>query len=329
MTAGSKISVHIEEWATHSPFRIAQRTWTEYRVVVVEITDGQFVGRGEGAPLFYLEETAESVFADIEAARSLLSSVSRHDLVRLMSPGAARAAIDCALWDLEARASGVSIWQLTGIEPKLTSTVYTIGLETDLEAVARRAKAASGYDKLKIKLDANEPIERVSVVRSVRPDAELLIDANQSWTLDQLVQLTPDLLELGVQLIEQPLARGKDDALNTYRSPIPLSADESCLSRKDLDDLPDGYEFINVKIDKAGGLTEALSLANDARARDKRIIAGCMGATSLSMAPGFVVAQLSDYVDLDGPTMLKFDRPNGFDYANDGVISLSPLLWGN
>ena len=269
MASTLRLSVHTEAWVIKTPFRISGYEWTAYKVNMVELADGQYAGRGESTPVHNLNETAEGVCEQIEAAAATIElGIDREDLLKAMPPGSGRHAIDCALWDLEAKRAGKSIWELTGINPSPVSSSFTIGLENTPQEMATRAAAASTHQILKIKVGRELPVERVAAIRSVRPDAILTIDANQGWTFAELCEFAPKLKELGVKMIEQPLPRGADEALQHYESPIPLCADESCQHRGELDEVASRYQIINVKLDKAGGLTEALLLAQSCEGGD-------------------------------------------------------------
>lgn len=328
MSPPLELSVHVEEWGAKIPFRITNHQWDAFKVVVVELTDGVHVGRGEGVPVYYLE-TFESVCQQIEAAASeVAGGVNHQHLLDLLPAGAARNAIDCALWDLEAKSQGKSIWELTNIPCKSVTSTFTIGIEETAQLMALRAQEAAVYPILKIKLDQRDPVNRVAAIRAARPDARLTVDANQGWTYEQLQQIAPQLADLGVILIEQPLPRGRDEALERYRSPVPLCADESCQHRGELAQAMKRYQIINIKLDKAGGLTEALLVAKAVKARGLQALVSNMWGTSLAMAPAYVVAQLCQYVELDGPLLLRRDRVSGLDFKNGTLSSLDPRLWG-
>lgn len=324
-----KLIVREEYWEAGTPFRIAGHAWEGFDLVVCELHEDGQVGRGEAAGVFYLGETAASMQAQIEAARGALQAgADRAALLRLLPPGGARNALDCALWDLEAKRLGRSAWAQAGVQPEPATTVFTIGLEATPEAMAAKAAAAADRPLLKIKLDADRPVERIEAIRAARPDARLVADCNGGWTFAQLVEWAPHLQRLGLALLEQPLARGEDGALEGYDAPLPLFADESCLH---LDELPQAvgrYAGIVIKLDKTGGLTGALALAQAARARGLRLMVGCMVATSLSMAPAHVLAQCCEFVDIDGPLLLKKDRPQGLRYEGARVTAPEAGLWG-
>jgi L-alanine-DL-glutamate epimerase-like enolase superfamily enzyme len=324
-----KISVHKEFWPAARPFRIAGREWTSFDAVIVEIADGDAVGRGEGIGVFYLGDTLAGLEAQIESiADQMVAGANRADLLRLLPPGGARNALDCALWDLEAKRAGKRAWELAGIVPRTLETVYTIGIEATPDLMAQHAAEASGHGLLKVKLDAHEPLERMRAIRAARPDARIVVDANQSWNFDQLQVLAPAFADLGVQMIEQPLPRGADAALEGYRSPVPLGADESCLHLGELSEAARRYQMINIKLDKTGGLTHGIELARAARDRGLGLMVGCMGGTSLAMAPSFVLGCLVDLVDIDGPLLLKRDRLPGMKYTGGSVEPPPATVWG-
>ena len=324
-----KMSLHIEEWELTQPFRIANFEWANARGIVVQLTDDGHVGRGEAQGVFYLDEDADSLFAQVHAvAGEIRKGISREALQQLLPPGGARNAVDCALWDLECKKTRKTIWQLTGIDPKPVTTVFTIGLEATPEAMAAKAAAAADAPVLKIKLSADRPYERLAAIRAARPDAALVVDANQGWDFALLQEVIPKCADLDLGMIEQPLPSGGDEALEGFDSPITLAADESCLHTGELETAARRYGMINIKLDKTGGLTEALKLAREAKALGCQLMVGNMVGTSLAMAPSFVVAQLCDFVDIDGPLLLKYDRPHGLRYRDGIVRPFEPVLWG-
>ena len=329
MSTKMKLSAHIEEWQLAKPFRIAGIEWLTSRSVVVTLSSDGVIGNGEGQGVFYLNETAESMIEQVFAVASQIESgASREELLEILPAGGARNAIDCALWDLEAKKSGRSIWELTAISPSSVTTVFTIGLEDTPEKMAANAKAASQYPILKIKLDGDQPIARLAAIRAARPDARIVIDANQAWNFDKLNDVLPQCVELGIEMVEQPLPRGADSELEDFNSPVTLAADESCLDTSELDVASSRYSMINIKLDKTGGLTEALRLAYAAKEKGCKLMVGNMVGTSLSMAPSFVVAQLCDLVDIDGPLLLKTDHPNGLVYKSGVVDVFEQSFWG-
>lgn len=323
------LRVDIEQWPMKMPLRIAGYTFNVVEVLVVSLgRDGHF-GRGEAHGVFYKGETPASISRQIELVRSVIETgISRDSLQDVLAPGGARNAVDCALWDLEAKCSGKSIWELTGIAPKPVTTVFTIGIEDNPAAMAARALDASMYSILKIKVDKDQPVERVAAIRAARPDAILTIDANQGWTFEQLREFAPRLAKMDVKLIEQPLPRGSDALLDGYTSPVPLSADESCQHRGELEQVARRYQIVNIKLDKAGGLTEALLLAEAVRVAGLYLLVGCMNGTSLSMAPGYVLAQLCKFVELDGHLLLQRDRSPSLSCRKGEIDALDPRLWG-
>jgi L-alanine-DL-glutamate epimerase-like enolase superfamily enzyme len=324
-----KISVHSERRAAIRPFRITGSVWDSFDPVVVELSRDGFIGRGEALGVPYLGETADRLVAQIEGiCDRVKAGIDRSTLQTLLPPGGARNAIDCALWDLEAKASGRTIWELTGVEPKTIETVLTIGLEPTPEEMAARSAAAAAHGLLKVKLDNDRPVDRVRAIRRARPDARIVVDANQAWTFPQFAEIAPAFADLEVLMIEQPLRRGHDAELEGYRSPVPLCADESCLHIGELAHAAKCYQSINIKLDKAGGLTHALELAREARALGLGLMVGCMGGTSLAMAPAFVLGCLCDLVDIDGPLLLKSDRLPGLVYEGGRVAVFGADVWG-
>jgi L-alanine-DL-glutamate epimerase-like enolase superfamily enzyme len=324
-----KISVHIERWPAIRPFRITGKVWETFDSIVVEVSHNGNVGRGEALGVYYLGETAAGLAAQVEQLTARIASgLDRTALQSLLPPGGARNAIDCALWDLGAKSSGRRIFELTGVFPKSLETVFTIGLEPTPEEMAEKAAAAASHALLKVKLDGDRPLDRLTAIRTARPDARIVVDANQGWSFSQLVALAPAFAELGVQMIEQPLRRGEDAELEGYKSPVPLGADESCLHMGELDLAARRYQMINIKLDKTGGLTHALELARAARTRGLGLMVGCMGGSSLAMAPSFVVGCLCDLVDIDGPLLQKSDRLPGLAYTGGHVEVPGPEVWG-
>jgi L-alanine-DL-glutamate epimerase-like enolase superfamily enzyme len=324
-----KIGVHIEHWPTIRPFRIAGKTWDSFESVVVELERNGAVGRGEALGVYYLGETPERLLAQIrQGSECLKDDIDRPMLQQLLPPGGARNAIDCALWDLEAKSEERSIWDISGVQPRALETVFTIGIEQTSEAMAAKAAAATAYKLLKVKLDEIQPAERLKAIRHARPDARIVVDANQGWTFDQLLEIAPICANLGVQMIEQPLRRGGDADLQHYESPVPLCADESCLHQGELERAALRYDWINIKLDKTGGLTHGLGLAQAARKLGLQIMVGSMGGSSLAMAPSFVVGCLADLVDIDGPLLQQSDRIPGLVYKGGWVSVFDRNVWG-
>lgn len=324
-----KICAHLEDWELTQPFRISGGEWITSPGLVVQLSEDGFVGRGEAQGVFYLEETAQILFDQVDAvAGEIRKGITREELQHLLPAGGARNAVDCALWDLECKKTGKTIWQLTGIDPKPVTTVFTIGLEPTPEEMAAKAAAAGDAPVLKIKLNDDRPYERLAAIRAARPDAELVVDANQGWDFDLLKEVIPKCVDLDLGMIEQPLPRGGDQMLEGFESPITLAADESCLDTSELETCARRYSMINIKLDKTGGLTEALKLAYAAKEKGCKLMVGNMVGTSLGMAPAFVIAQLCDFVDIDGPLLLKYDHPLGLDYDKGVVRKLDSRLWG-
>jgi L-alanine-DL-glutamate epimerase-like enolase superfamily enzyme len=274
-------------------------------------------------------ESVESVIAQIEVLRPQLEGgMSRDDLARALEPGAARNAVDCALWDLEAKRSGTPVWQLAGLgEPKPLTTAYTLSLG-EPEAMGAAASANAHRPLLKIKLGGAGDIERVRAVRTGAPDSRLIVDANEAWSPDMLDANLAAMADLGVSLIEQPLPAGHDDALEGIDRPVPICADESCHDRASLSALTGRYDVINIKLDKTGGLTEALLLAEAAKAAGLRLMVGCMVGTSLAMAPAMLVGGMAEFVDLDGPLLMAEDRQPGIHFQGSLMDPAPANLWG-
>ncbi len=317
-----------EVWPLKQTFRISRGSRTEARVVGVTVTDEKHVGRGEAVPIRRYNQTIESVLAQIESFIAA-ASLDRERLQELLPAGAARNAVDCALWDLEAKRSNIRVWELAKIETVAeVVTSFTISLDTP-EKMAGAATSARGLPMLKLKLGGDElDLPRVEAVRKAASNTRLLVDANESWSPDHYRNIAPELKGLGVEVIEQPFPADTDEVLATLDHPVPVCADESCHTTADLSGLKSRYEMINVKLDKTGGLTEALRLCERGREMGFKILIGCMVGTSLSMAPARVVASIADYVDLDGPLLLARDRNNGLPYRNGKIGLPSPQLWG-
>jgi L-alanine-DL-glutamate epimerase-like enolase superfamily enzyme len=317
------------DWPFASIFRIASRASSVAETVWVELSDGACLGRGEAMGVIYHGETVDSLLADLAAVRPALEKgITRAGLQSLLPPGGARNALDCALWDLDAKRSGRRAWALAEIEPvRPLLSAYTLSVDLP-EVMARAATEASQFSLLKLKLAGDGDLERVAAVRRVRPDTELIVDANQSWSERQLREFAPALARLGVRLIEQPLPAGADGALEHFDSPIPLCADESCQTTESLPSVIGKYQYVNIKLDKTGGLTEALHLAKAAHAAKLRLMVGCMAGSSLSMAPAFIIGQRCAVVDLDGPLLGASDVPNAIRYDGNWMHPPEATLWG-
>jgi len=318
-----------ERWPIAGRFVIARGAKTQADVVVAEIADGAARGRGECVPYPRYGHTPDSVLAAIEAVRpEIEAGAGRERLQDLLPPGPARNALDCALWDLEASLTGVPAWQAAGrrrLDP--LKTAFTISLGSP-EEMAEAARAEAKRPMLKLKLGGPGDLTRVEAVRRAAPKTRLIVDANEALSFDELRALAPARTGLDVKLLEQPLKAGEDAALEGYDSPLPLCADEGLHSRAELAEVARRYACVNVKLDKTGGLTEALLLVEAARALDLKVMVGCMVATSLSMAPAMLAAQGADFVDLDGPLLLARDRDPGLTYLGSMIEPPPPGLWG-
>jgi L-Ala-D/L-Glu epimerase len=320
------VSATVETWPIAGQFIIARGAKREATVVVAQVSDGTHAGRGECVPYARYGETVEGVRAAILAQGATL--IDRAGLARRMPPGAARNGLDCALWDYEAKRAGTSAAALAGLpQPGPLTTAYTISLDTPQAMAAKAADAARTLPLLKLKLGGAGDGDRLRQVRAACPTARLIADANEAWTPELLPDLMRVAAETGVEVIEQPLPAGADQALSGPR-PVPVCADESVHTRADLDRLAGLYDAVNIKLDKAGGLTEALALAVEARARGLKIMVGCMVSTSLAMAPALLLAQDADWVDLDGPLLLARDRDPALRYDGALVHPPEPRLWG-
>jgi L-alanine-DL-glutamate epimerase-like enolase superfamily enzyme len=326
---GLSLTVGTERWPIAGSFTISRGAKTEAEVVVAEVSDGVHVGRGECVPYARYGETAMGVSAAVEAMRvRLANGLTRQQLQDAMAAGAARNALDCALWDFEAKASNNPVHVLAGLpEPRPLVTAYTISLGTP-ETMGEAARKAAARKLLKVKLGGEGDPERVRAVRAAAPNSELIVDANEAWRPDNLAANLAACAAAGVTLVEQPLPAGNDAALASLARPIPVCADESVHDRASLASLSGKYDAVNIKLDKTGGLTEALAMAAEAERFGFAIMAGCMVATSLSMAPAILVAQRARVVDLDGPLLLARDREHGLRYEGSLVYPAASVLWG-
>ncbi len=325
-----ELRVAIEEWPRIKPLKITGYTFESVKVIMVVLLSEGRAGRGEAAGAYYKREDAASMAAQIEAIRPAIEAgVDRESLQRILPSGGARNALDCALWDLEAKLSNRPVWQLVGLqEPRPLLTTFTLGAEQP-EQMEQAARAFGGAKALKLKL-TGEPIDadRIRAVRAARPDVWLSVDANQGFTRAFLERLMPLMLECKVALIEQPFAIGEEALLDGFRSPIPIAADESAQDLARLDALAGRFSMANIKLDKCGGLTEGLAMARRLRDMGLEVMVGCMGGTSLAMAPAFVLGQLCDVVDLDGPAFIRSDRDDPVRY-HGGTIDCPRALWGH
>ena len=324
------LSVTLERWPVRYPFRITGFTFTESEVVVVELRDGELRGRGEASGVYYKGESAALCRDQIvRVADRIRAGISRAELLALLPAGGARNAVDCALWDLEAKQQRRPAWKLAGLgAPRPLLTTQTLGAD-EPEQMAERARAFATARALKLKLTGNDvDAERVRAVRAARPDVWLAVDANQGFTRATLESLMPVLVEARVELLEQPFAMGRERDMDDLRSPIPTAADESAQDLDDLQRLVGRFDAINIKLDKCGGLTRGLAIAARARELGMKVMVGCMTGTSLSVAPALLVGQLCDVVDLDSPLLLANDREPAVSY-DDGYVRAPEALWGD
>lgn len=319
-----KLGVSRRSFAIQGSFRLSRGAKSQAVVVVAEIAEGGAIGRGEAVPYQRYGETVDGVIA---AMRVFAGGLDRTSLQSLLPPGAARNALDCALWDLEAKRAGRPAWQLAGLPPpRPLTTAFTLSLDSPSAMAA--AAAASSWPILKLKLGAEGDLERVRAVRRAAPAARLWADANEAWSLDYLRRTAPFLAELGVELIEQPLPAAEDEALRGWSCPVALAADESFHTKADLPRLQGLYRVVNVKLDKTGGLTAALAAVAGAKAAGFEVMVGCMVGSSLAMAPAALLAAEAGFVDLDGPLLLAADRSPGLRYDGAVLYPPDPELWG-
>jgi L-Ala-D/L-Glu epimerase len=325
-----KITAAVETWPYKTPFRISRGVQESLDVIVVSIEDSDGrVGRGEAAGVDYEGETLPRMLDQIAAAAGDIEcGAARSDLAQLLPPGGARNALDCALWDLEAKQTSQSVARLAGLAafaPVLSAWTIGIGSEAEVRAGAR---ALESWPLIKIKTNAEQGLAPVRIIRDLCPKARFIVDPNQSWSCAQLNELAPELAALGVALVEQPIAVGEEASLADYSRLVPVAADESCRHRGDLGAIAPFFDVVNIKLDKTGGLTEALALKREIEARGLGVMVGCMAGTSLAMAPAMLVAQGAAFADLDGPLLHKSDRPLGIVYENGWMQPPSQELWG-
>lgn len=323
------ITITEEKWPLKKPFVISRSSRTETSTITVTIEEGPHKGVGECVPNSRYAETIASSIKQIQSVeRELADGLDRIALNKLMPPGTARNAIDCALWDLEAKQSGKDVGVISGLEwPGNIETVQTVSILSPKE-MHQEAKALAGFSTIKVKMSADLVLERMTAVHAGAPNAKFLIDANESWTIELLKEVTPALADLNVQMIEQPLHADDDEALRNYQSMLPIYADESCHSSADLAGLVGKYQGINIKLDKTGGLTEAIALEKAAYHQGFQIMVGCMLSTSLGIAPAMFVARKAKFVDIDAPALLAKDRQYGIQIEQGIVSTLDRSLWG-
>ena len=324
-----KLTIADERWPIAGSFTISRGSKTEAHVVTVTLEDEGVTGRGECVPYPRYAETVPQVVAALEAARGTIEAdLTREAVPSILKPHAARNALDCALWDLQAKKAGKPVWQIAGLpEPRPAITAYTLSLDTP-EAMGAAAAQAAQRPLLKLKLGREGDAERLKLIRRNAPGSRLIVDANEGWTPDNLDQMLAACADAGVELVEQPLPAANDEALRGMARAVTVCADESAHGLDTLDDLVGKYDAINIKLDKTGGLTPAIALARAARERDLGIMVGCMLATSLAMAPAFLLAPLAEVVDLDGPLLLSQDRVPAIRFDGSLMQPPPPGLWG-
>lgn len=308
------VSVAVERWPVAGSFVISRGAKSHVDVVLCKISDGTHNGTAEATPIYYEGESAEKCAEEITRFADRHPVLDRATLLQNMPRGAARNALDCALWDLECRKSNKALWQVAGLpkpRPLITAFTISLGQPDVMEAQARQA-ATNGHRLLKLKLSGQDDHERVAAVHRGAPGARLIVDANESWNDLDVAAEAARLAQYSVELIEQPVSAGRDHLLSGLRSPVPLCADESCHTSADVERIAPYYDAVNIKLDKAGGLTEAMAIAHAAQTTGMKIMVGCMLSTSLGIQPAFALAQLAHWVDLDGPLLLAKDRPDGF-----------------
>ena len=325
----TRLFVDREIWPIAGTFTISRGSRTEAEVIVCRLERGIGIGRGECVPYRHYGETVESVLQQIETARAAIEAgISRTGLLAVMAPGAARNAVDCALWDLEAKLSGRPVHlAVCETAPKPVVTAVTISLGTP-QQMANAAKLQNRQPVIKVKLGGEGDGERIRAVRAAAPDSRIILDANEAWSEAMLPKLMAISQQCSIALIEQPLPAGNDAILATIPRAVPVCADESAHCSADLPALVGRYDCINIKLDKAGGLTEALAMRDAAHALGFAVMIGCMVGTSLGMAPAVLLAQNTAFADLDGPLILANDRPHGLTYARGKVSPPTPALWG-
>jgi len=322
------VSAIKKDWLLRKPFKISREVHTHAETIVCEITDGDLIGRSEACPVSYNGESFESVIEQVKSiAGEIAGGMTRDELQDRLPPGGARNAVDCALWDLEAKRSGSTVWQMIGWEPHPVTTVYTVGID-DAPNMEKDAAEHSDCPIIKVKVGIGDPLEQIRAINAGAPDSAIVVDANQAWTVADLERYAAPLKELGVEMIEQPMLAADDEALRGYDSPLPLCADESCNTRDDLQRLQGLYSMVNIKLDKTGGLTEALKLAEIAESMGFELMVGNMLGSSMAMAPAFVIAQRCRYVDIDGPLLQAEDCDHAMHYEHGRVDVFSPELWG-
>ena len=324
-----QISIVEQKWPLKKPFVISRSSRTETATIIVTLQQGPHSGLGECVPNIRYGETINSTMDQLRAVeQNLVDGIDHLELNETMPAGTARNAIDCALWDLEAKRSAQDVGVISGLGwPGDIETVQTISILSP-EEMQNEARALASFPVIKVKMNAEQILERMKAVHTGAPQSKFLIDANESWTIDLLKQVAPHLAELNVQMIEQPLHADHDEALRGYQPMLPIFADESCHTSKDLQALTGKYQGINIKLDKTGGLTEAIALEKAAYQQGFQIMVGCMLSSSLGIAPAMFVTGRAEFVDIDAPALLAKDRPHGIEIRNGTVSKLDRRLWG-
>ncbi|HET6628443.1 MAG TPA: dipeptide epimerase [Woeseiaceae bacterium] len=323
-----KLELEIENWPLREPFVTARDVMTEITTLTAVLTDGNTQGRGEALGVMYLAETAETMSSQIRAVqRNIEAGIDSGELQELLRPGGARNAIDCALWDLKAKRDGFRVSDIFAPEARPVTTVYTLSL-APAERMAADARQHADCPVLKVKLDPKQATQKIRAIRDARPDAAIVIDANGSWSLPLLGELEDVLVENRIDMVEQPLPMGQDGGLEGFEYAVTLCADESCQSSADLEYCAARYSMINIKLDKCGGLTEAMRMVNWCRTNGMELMVGNMLGTSLAMAPAMIPAQFCRFVDLDGPLFQVKDREHALTYRGAVIDLPDPRLWG-
>jgi L-alanine-DL-glutamate epimerase-like enolase superfamily enzyme len=324
-----KALVRAESWPIRGGFRIARGARSSADVVVLELHDGGSIGRGECVPYARYGESIDTVSVEIEASCRNLVGPEAHEQLASMRPGAARNAIDCALWDLNAKRTGTEVWRLAGLAspPRAVHSMRTVSVDC-AENMKTAAAGLSRAAVIKVKVDGGSDLERIAAVHEVAPDAKLVIDANEGWSEQQLKAWLPRLRKLGVVLLEQPLAAGEDAVLEGLEHDVPICADESFHDRSSFSEVLGRYDLVNIKLDKTGGLSEALHCAREAKRLGLQVMVGCMVSTSLAIEPALLLASSAEYIDLDGPLLLERDREGARHDRDAGLLRPSGSIWG-
>lgn len=324
-----KAVVRAESWPIRGGFRIARGARTSAEVLVLELHEGDSIGRGECVPYARYGESTESVYAEITAACPHLHGTDPHEQLAAMRPGAARNAIDCAVWELQAKRAGTEVWRLAGLDspPRTVRSMRTVSVDS-AENMETAAAELARAPVIKVKVDGGPDMERIEAVHHAAPDAALVVDANEAWSKPQLEAWLPQLPALGVVLLEQPLSASEDAALEALEHAVPICADESFHDRSSFSQILGRYDVVNIKLDKTGGLSEALHCTREAKRLGLQIMLGCMVSTSLSIEPALLLASKAEYIDLDGPLLLERDRAGALHDRDAGLLRPSGSIWG-